>query len=116
MRLDRDAGKVERPRRAELALDHLGTEAAAGGAEEAAIGLEAVGRSGEAERRDLRRHDAVFRRAARVERLGHGPEVLAQPARLGGADADRAPHGLARQSQQLRRTRRAPIEPQVAVL
>ena len=42
MRLDRHAGKCERPRVAELAVDHFSAVAAARRAEESAVGFEAV--------------------------------------------------------------------------
>ena len=87
MRLDRHAGERERPRIAELAVDHLGAVAAAGGAKETAVGFESVRRGGEAERRELGGDHAALRRAAGVERLGHRAEVLAQARRLRGADA-----------------------------
>ena len=105
MRLDRDAGKGEGPRIAELAVDHLGAVAAARRAEEAAIGFQAVGRRSEAERRQLRRDDAAFGRASGMKRLGHGAEVLAQAAGLSGAQAQRAPRGFAIEAEELRGAR-----------
>jgi hypothetical protein len=40
-----------------------------------------------------------------MEGLGHGAEVLAQPARLRGADRKRSSRGFAIEAEQLRRTR-----------
>ena len=106
MRLDRDAGEVRRS----TALPSLPSiisrlVAAAGRVEEAAAGFEDDGRRGPAERRELRRDDAALGGAPGVERLGHRAEVLAQPAGLAGADAERAPRLLDVEAQQLRRAR-----------
>ncbi len=49
------------------------------------------------ERRDI----AVLRRPARVKRLGHRPEHLAQPGRLRGGEADRPDHLPFVETQQL---------------
>ena len=46
-----------------------------------------------------------LRRAAGVERLGHGAEVLAQARRLAGADAERAARLLDIQAQHARSAR-----------
>ena len=105
MRLDRHAGESESPRVAELAVDHFGAVAAAGRAEESAVGFEAIFRCGESERCDLRSDDAVFGCAPRMKRLGHRAEVFAQPACLRRADAERAPRGLAIETEKFRGAR-----------
>ena len=94
VRLDRDAGEGEGPRVAELAVDRGGVVAAARRLEEAAAGFQHDRRRGPAELREFRRDDAALGGAARMERLGHGAEVLAQARRLARADAERAPRLL----------------------
>src|SRR4051812_24044042 len=95
MRLDRDARVREGPRRTESSVDHARVVAAAGCAEEAALGLEDVPRGGEPVAREGSREDAALGRTTGVERLGHRAEVLAQAARLAGGDAERD-RGVAR--------------------
>src|SRR4051812_606760 len=92
-------------------MDHLGAIAAACGTEEAAIGLEAVGRSRPAERRKLRRHHTVLRRAPGMEGLRHRPEIFAQAARLRGADAQCATCRIAVEAKELRRGSRGADRP-----
>ncbi len=100
MRLDRNPGKGEGPRIAELAVDHVGAVATARGPEEPPVGFEAGQRSRKSERRQLRRHHAAFGGASGMEGLGHGAEVLAQSGGLCGAQAQSAARGFAIESEQ----------------
>src|SRR2546428_14141784 len=77
MRLDGHTRKRERPRIAELAVDHVRAVAAACRAEKTAVRFEPHGRCGKSERSQLRRDHAAFRRAAGVKRPGQCAEVLA---------------------------------------
>src|SRR5205809_7088989 len=82
MGFDRHAWNRERPRAAQLAVDHLRTVAASRRAKESAVGFESNGRCREAEADKLRRHDPALSGTARVARLGHGSEVFSQAAGL----------------------------------
>ena len=62
--------------------------------------------TGEILRRQQRRRQAVLRRAARMEALGHGAEHLAQSDRLRGGQAQRPDHLLFGEIQQLADRRR----------
>ncbi len=104
MRLDRDPGKSEGPRIAELAVDHVGAVAAARGPEKSPVRLQTVERGGEPERRQLGSHDTAFGGASRMKRLGHGTEVFAQAGGLGRAQAQGPPRGFAIESEQPRGT------------
>src|SRR5262245_2860829 len=86
--LDRDAGMVEGPRPAELAIDGGRIETAAGGVEEAALGLEDVGGSRPPEGGELGGHHSALGGASGVEWLGHRAEVLAQAGGLAGGDPE----------------------------
>ena len=91
--------------------------AAAGGAEEAAVGFEDVGRGGEAERRELGGDDAALRRATGVEGLRHRAEILAQPAGLGRADGSARAASVSRsRPSSFAAPAAAPMAPHVAVL
>ncbi len=90
VRLDRHAGEGERPRVAELALDRFRVIPAPRGFHETAPRLQHDGRRSPAEAGEIGGDNSAFGRAARVKRLGHGAEVLAQAGGLAGAYAQRA--------------------------
>ena len=93
-------GKCKRPRLAQLAGDRIGAVAASCRTEEAAVGFECDRRCGEAERRDFGGDEPALRGAARMKRLGHRAEVLAQSGGLARADSERAAGGLAIQAEE----------------
>src|SRR5437763_1510219 len=101
MRLNRDTRKIERPRLAETIANHLGTVAAAGRAEETALGFQSIRRSGKAERRKLGRDNTAFSRSAGMKRLGHRAEIFAQSRSLRRADAQCAARRFAIETEQL---------------
>ena len=103
MRLDRYARKRERPRIAELAIDHFDAVSAARRAEEAALAFEAVRRRREAERRQLRSDDAALGCAPGVKRFRHRAEIFAQSSGLRRAETQCAPRRVTIKIQQLRR-------------
>ncbi|MNN14600.1 hypothetical protein D3C81_1276740 [compost metagenome] len=80
-----------------LGRDHL---------HEAARRLQRLRARGIAVPRHQRRHQPGARRAARVERLGHGAELLAQAHRLGSGDAQRHRRAVLVQPKQARAGRR----------
>src|SRR6516165_3874319 len=107
IRLDRDAGIDDRVGLAELADETREIRAAAGDLEESPLAVERIVTGGEPAQRELRGGDAVFRRAAGVQRLGHRSKVDADAAGHARRDAEGVRGLLARELQQLRRARAA---------
>ena len=75
-------------------MDHLRAVATACRAEKTTVGFESDGRRGETQRGELGGDNAALRRAAGVKWLGHGAEVLPQPAGLACAQAQGATGGF----------------------
>ncbi len=102
----------------------VGIEVRAVGAGEALPAFDDIGAAGEAARRQLRRHQPVIGRLARVQRLAHRAEHRLQPGRLGAGDPQRRREPFGIQPEQMRARRRGAeaadrgggVEPQPIVM
>src|SRR5580692_8106340 len=100
MRLDRHARRSKRPWLAEAPHDRIRIEAAAFGLKESERRFQNIHGSGPSERCEICGHSPVFGGVSRLKRLGHGTEIIAEAAALGGSDSQRIDRLLHIQSAQ----------------
>src|SRR5579863_5516795 len=88
MRLDRNARRSKRPRFSEAAHDRIRIESAAFRLKKSQRRFQNINGGCPSERRQVGCDRPIFRGVPRLKRLGHGTEIVAEAAALGGPNAE----------------------------